>query len=253
MVAETARLPATLKAWMMVAALPKISLMKAAILSFLSPDRLAWDRPQRPKDRGFAVIGVDADLTQTNPDAKEVYLTSVLKKIDVAVYDAVTRMDNGTFEGGTNLISTLENGGVGLAPFYDWDDRVPQELKDELAAIEQGIIDGSISTGLGGGEEMAAAEAPAAGELGSAENPIQVLFVPSAEAGVIVSGGEVMAQALNEATGLNFEVEVPTSYAATIEAMCASTRRYDRFYSGFGLRSGQQSLRRGSWGNRPAS
>jgi phosphonate transport system substrate-binding protein len=31
-----------------------------------------------------------------------------------------------------------------------------------------------------------------------------------------------MAQALNEATGLNFEVEVPTSYAATIEAMCAS-------------------------------
>jgi phosphonate transport system substrate-binding protein len=39
---------------------------------------------------------------------------------------------------------------------------------------------------------------------------------------VIVSGGEVMAQALNEATGLAFNVEVPTSYAATIEAMCAS-------------------------------
>jgi phosphonate transport system substrate-binding protein len=31
-----------------------------------------------------------------------------------------------------------------------------------------------------------------------------------------------MAQALNEATGLNFEVNVPTSYAATVEAMCAS-------------------------------
>ncbi|MCP4283802.1 MAG: transporter substrate-binding domain-containing protein, partial [Gammaproteobacteria bacterium] len=67
-----------------------------------------------------------------------------------------------------------------------------------------------------------AAEMPAAGELGSAEQPIQVLFVPSVDAGVIVTGGEVMAGALNEATGLNFEVDVPTSYAATIEAMCAS-------------------------------
>jgi phosphate/phosphite/phosphonate ABC transporter binding protein len=65
-------------------------------------------------------------------------------------------------------------------------------------------------------------EAPAAGELGSAENPINVLFVPSVDAGVIVTGGEVMADALNQATGLNFEVDVPTSYAATIEAMCAS-------------------------------
>lgn len=59
-------------------------------------------------------------------------------------------------------------------------------------------------------------------ELGSPEHPIKVLFVPSVDAGVIVSGGEVMAQALNEATGLTFEVDVPTSYAATIEAMCAS-------------------------------
>jgi len=59
-------------------------------------------------------------------------------------------------------------------------------------------------------------------ELGSEGNPIQVYFVPSVEAGVITTGGEVMAAALEEATGLNFEVFVPTSYAATIEAMCAS-------------------------------
>lgn len=64
--------------------------------------------------------------------------------------------------------------------------------------------------------------ASAQGDLGSEDNPIQVYFVPSTEASVIVSGGEVMAAALNEATGLNFEVFVPTSYAATIEAMCAA-------------------------------
>ena len=59
-------------------------------------------------------------------------------------------------------------------------------------------------------------------ELGSEERPIQVLFVPSVDADVIVTGGEVLAAALEEATGYKFEVSVPTSYAATIEAMCAS-------------------------------
>jgi len=59
-------------------------------------------------------------------------------------------------------------------------------------------------------------------ELGSEERPIQVLFVPSADADVIVSGGEVLAEELKSVTGLNFEVSVPTSYAATIEAICAS-------------------------------
>ncbi|MBP7964531.1 MAG: PhnD/SsuA/transferrin family substrate-binding protein [Caldilineaceae bacterium] len=58
--------------------------------------------------------------------------------------------------------------------------------------------------------------------LGSAERPIKVLFVPSVEVDAIVSGGAVLADALKEATGLNFEVAVPTSYAATIEEMCAS-------------------------------
>lgn len=58
--------------------------------------------------------------------------------------------------------------------------------------------------------------------LGSEERPIKVLFVPSVEVDQIISGGEVLANALAEATGLNFEVSVPTSYAATIEEICAS-------------------------------
>jgi phosphate/phosphite/phosphonate ABC transporter binding protein len=219
------------------------------------------------QDRGFKVIGVDADLTQTNPDAKEVYLTSVLKKIDVAVYEAVKRMNDGSFEGGTNFVSTLENGGVGLAPFYDYDSQVPQEVKDALAEIEKGIIDGSVKTGWPVGGEAAPAAtaeatteamaAPAAGELGSAENPINVLFVPSVDAGVIVSGGDVMAKALNKATGLTFKVDVPTSYAATVEAMCASPENTIGFIPALGyvlasnrcgVEVGAAAVRRGlSW------
>jgi phosphonate transport system substrate-binding protein len=59
-------------------------------------------------------------------------------------------------------------------------------------------------------------------ELGSEERPIKVLFVPSVDVDFMIAGGELIEQALNEATGLYFEVSVPTSYAATIEEMCAS-------------------------------
>ncbi|PKO05556.1 MAG: hypothetical protein CVU41_10805 [Chloroflexi bacterium HGW-Chloroflexi-3] len=58
--------------------------------------------------------------------------------------------------------------------------------------------------------------------IGSEEHPIKVLFVPSVDVDFMISGGELIEQALNEATGLFFEVAVPTSYAATIEEMCAS-------------------------------
>ncbi len=71
-------------------------------------------------------------------------------------------------------------------------------------------------------EPTAAPTEEAMPAIGSPEHPIKVLFVPSVDAQVIVSGGEVMAAALNEATGLTFEVSVPTSYAATVEEMCAS-------------------------------
>ncbi|MGB3715025.1 MAG: PhnD/SsuA/transferrin family substrate-binding protein [Candidatus Promineifilaceae bacterium] len=60
------------------------------------------------------------------------------------------------------------------------------------------------------------------GALGSAERPIKVLFVPSVDVDAIVAGGEVLADALTDATGFEYEVSVPTSYAATIEEMCAS-------------------------------
>ena len=70
--------------------------------------------------------------------------------------------------------------------------------------------------------------------IGSPEHPIKVLFVPSVDAQVIVSGGEIMADALNEATGLTFEVVVPTSYAATIEEMCASPIRHHGLHPGLG-------------------
>ncbi|MGI9528875.1 MAG: PhnD/SsuA/transferrin family substrate-binding protein [Acidimicrobiia bacterium] len=63
----------------------------------------------------------------------------------------------------------------------------------------------------------------AGSEIGTADNPIKVLFVPSVSAEEILAGGEILKGVLEEATGLVYEVSVPTSYAATINEMCAST------------------------------
>src|SRR5215207_2731802 len=66
-----------------------------------------------------------------------------------------------------------------------------------------------------------APDAPAAGELGSADNPIVITFVPSGDTGKITTAGTAIADCLSEMTGLSFEMEVGTSFAASIEAMGA--------------------------------
>ncbi len=55
--------------------------------------------------------------------------------------------------------------------------------------------------------------------LGSKANPIKMYFVPSMEAGKVVTSGEAIADYLSRETGYQFKVAVPTSYAAVIEAL----------------------------------
>jgi phosphonate transport system substrate-binding protein len=67
-----------------------------------------------------------------------------------------------------------------------------------------------------------AACAPEEAELGEKDNPIKVLFVPSVNVDFMIESGDAIEEFLSESTGLVYEVSVPTSYAATIEEMCAS-------------------------------
>lgn len=90
------------------------------------------------------IIGVDADLYLTDPEKKHVYLTSIMKRMDSTVMDVIKLTQDGKFAGGVT-VGTLESGGVSLAPFHDFEDAVPAELKAELETIRQGIIAGTIS------------------------------------------------------------------------------------------------------------
>lgn len=92
------------------------------------------------------VIWVDADGFETNSsdeDAQAVILTSVMKEMSTAVEDVISGAADGQFDG-TPYVGTLENGGVGLAPFHEFEDDVPAELTEELESLKQEIIDGSV-------------------------------------------------------------------------------------------------------------
>ena len=86
------------------------------------------------------IIGVDTDWTVSASEYSSVILTSVLNNMNVAVFEAVKQVQDGTFAGGL-YVGVLGNNGVGLADVAGASD----ELKAELDAVKQGIIDGSIA------------------------------------------------------------------------------------------------------------
>ncbi len=92
------------------------------------------------------IIGVDADLYLTDPERGHVYLTSIMKRMDSTVYQVIEQAMAGNFEGGV-ITGTLENGGVGIAPFHDLESAVPADLAAELDTVRAGIIDGTIAVG----------------------------------------------------------------------------------------------------------
>ncbi len=67
--------------------------------------------------------------------------------------------------------------------------------------------------------KMSNALAPKAGELGAADKPVVITFVPSVDVGLITKGGTAMADCLTKMTGLTYKIEVGTSETASVEAM----------------------------------
>ncbi|MFF2269444.1 BMP family protein [Cellulosimicrobium cellulans] len=91
---------------------------------------------------GAKIIWVDSDGFLTT-DYGSLILTSVMKQIGPAVFDTVSESADGNFTS-EPYVGTLENEGVGLAPFHDFEDAVPAELQDQLAQYQEQIIAGDL-------------------------------------------------------------------------------------------------------------
>lgn len=97
----------------------------------------------RDSGKDIALIGVDSDNAQTAPDLADLFLTSILKGVKVGTSDVVVAGSTGDFSNEA-FVGTLENGGVGLAPFHSFENKVAPDLQEKLDEITQAIIDGTI-------------------------------------------------------------------------------------------------------------
>ena len=86
------------------------------------------------------IIGVDTDWTVSAANYKDIVLTSVAKNMDVAVYDSIKAVLDGTFKGGF-YSGTLENNGVGLATISS---TVPADLTAKVEQVKADILAGKV-------------------------------------------------------------------------------------------------------------
>jgi basic membrane protein A len=91
-------------------------------------------------------IGVDTDQFETLPEVQSCLVSSAVKNVSGAVHDSLLRIASGAFTPGFHT-DDASTGGVGLAAFHNFEDSVPQEVKDLLATTLAGLADGSIEPG----------------------------------------------------------------------------------------------------------
>ena len=92
-----------------------------------------------------SVIWVDTDGCVSDAADCSVFLTSVVKGLASAVTTYANDFAAGKSLGGGSYIGTLANNGTGLAPFHDFDSKVPASVKTELDGIKADITSGKIA------------------------------------------------------------------------------------------------------------
>jgi len=91
----------------------------------------------------LSVMWVDTDGCESVAQYCKYFLTSVTKNLSGSVQEYLSASASGKFPKG-NYVGTLENDGTGLAPFHDFDSKVPSDLKTQLDQVKADIISGKI-------------------------------------------------------------------------------------------------------------
>lgn len=95
-------------------------------------------------EEGVTVIWVDFDGCESAEQYCKLFLSSVMKNIPPVLAETVEEAEGGKNRTGS-YVGTLENEGVGLAPFHEFEDQVPEDLKAEIEQLRQDIIAGTIT------------------------------------------------------------------------------------------------------------
>jgi basic membrane protein A and related proteins len=89
------------------------------------------------KERNLWGIGVDADQGYLGDHI----ITSAQKKVDVAVFNTIQEVQDGSFQGGADTIFDLKSDGVSFGQL----NAEVEKYADQLEEVKQQIIDGEIS------------------------------------------------------------------------------------------------------------
>jgi basic membrane protein A len=114
------------------------------ILPVAGPSGLGALQAAKASNGKVNAIWVDTDGCVSAEEYCSVLISSVQKGMDVAVKDAIVSVVDNKFDS-SQFIGTLDNGGVSLAPFHDFDSKVPADVKSELDQIKADIISGKIT------------------------------------------------------------------------------------------------------------
>jgi basic membrane protein A and related proteins len=93
----------------------------------------------------YVVIWVDVDGCESAAQYCSTFLTTVVKNIPDAVRNAVLEASTSEGLATGEFLGTLENDGVSLAPYHEFEDQIPEELKTDIIDLEADIIDGTIT------------------------------------------------------------------------------------------------------------
>jgi len=105
------------------------------------------------------VIGVDMDEYYTTfkngtEAGKDRLLTSAMKRVDVAVFEAIKAAKEGKFVSGTKVLTAADDG-IGLAPWHDAEadisavDGLKELLSDAMIQMKKGEIDTGVEASSG--------------------------------------------------------------------------------------------------------
>ncbi|MBI4955185.1 MAG: BMP family ABC transporter substrate-binding protein [Myxococcales bacterium] len=92
-------------------------------------------------DMGVRAIGVDSDQYDEKPGT---VLTSMIKRVDVAVFDTIAALETGVFESGLRSFGIAEDG-VGYVSEGPHAAGVPDGVKTEVAELRRRIAAGEIA------------------------------------------------------------------------------------------------------------
>ena len=90
------------------------------------------------KDQGVWGIGVDGDQSFLGQHV----LTSALKGVDSAVFLTIRSVEDGTFEGGKNVVFGIDQDGVGLGTLSP---KADADAVADVEAVEQRLADGEVT------------------------------------------------------------------------------------------------------------